>query len=161
MEMKIMLAGAVVLGGFLWAYLFVRQFIFNVRVAYPIIRKMNSLQPDLISIGAVRYTRISDLVTIGVGGALLAGIIYLCRNNLLMLISFAIGAVFAIVFIVMRCKPSNKEMFDLFSNAYSRFIPDDELRTIMYNKEYEKVKARLKNMGIRETFLPDFKKKSA
>ena len=64
MEMKIMLAGALVLAGFLWSYLFLRQFLFNIRVAYPLINKMNGLQPELIGVGAKRYTLISNLVSL-------------------------------------------------------------------------------------------------
>lgn len=158
MEIKIMLAGAMVLGGFLWAYLFVRQFLFNILVASPMIKKMNSLQEDLISVGAKRYTLISDLVSGIVGLAILALVIYLCRNSVYLIVTFVIGALFAIIMIALRTKPANKESFDLFSTAYARFIPDDELRTILYNKEYDKVKARLKHMGVRGTFLPEFKK---
>ena len=161
MEMKIMLAGVLVLVGFLWAYLFVRQFVFNIRVANPVIRKMNSLQEDMISVGAKRYTAISNLASLLVGAVTLAIVVFLCRKSPYLLIAVAVGAVFAIAFIVVRTKPDNKDMFDLFSRAYARFIPDDELRTILYNKEYEKVKARLMHMGVQDTFLPDFKKKSA
>ncbi len=155
MELKIMFAGAIVLGGFLWAYLFMRQFIFNILVAYPVIKRMRSLQTDLIGIGAVRYTRISNIVTLLVGGALLFVVIYFCP--LYLIISFAVGAVGALIFVILRTKPSNKDSFDLFASAYHRFVPDDELRTILYNKDYGKIKARLKAMGIRDTFLPDFK----
>ena len=47
MEMKIMLCGAMVLGGFLWSYLFLRQLVFNFRVANPLIKKMNLLLEHL------------------------------------------------------------------------------------------------------------------
>ena len=157
MELKIMLCGALVLGGFLWSYLFVRQFLFNIFVAHPLIRRMNLLQEDLIGKGASRYTLISDIVSLVVGLALLALVVYLCRNNVYMIICFGVGAIAAIVFILLRTKPENKESFDLFASAYYRFVPDDELRTILYNKEYKKVKSRLKDMGIEESFLPKFK----
>lgn len=155
MEMKIMLSGALVLGGFLWSYLFLRQFLFNILVAYPLIKKMNALQPELIGVGAKRYTLISNLVSIFVGGAIAAAVLILCP--LYTKISFAVGAVAAFLFIFVRTKPENKESFDLFSNAYYRFVPDDELRTLLYKKEYKKVKARLKDMGIQGNFVPEFK----
>ncbi len=158
MEMKIMWAGAMVLGGFLWSYLFARQLIFNILIAHPLIKKMNSLQPDLISVGAVRYTWVSNVVCVLLGGILLFVVIHFCP--LYLILSFAFGAVVAIILIMLRTKPANKDMFDAFSNAYCRFIPDDELRTIMYNKQYDKVKARLKNMGIRDTFVPKLNKQS-
>lgn len=155
MEMKIMLAGALVLAGFLWSYLFLRQFLFNIRVAYPLINKMNSLQPELIGVGAKRYTLISNLVSLLVGGAIAFAVLYFCPVYIK--ISFAVGAVAAFLFIFFRTKPENKESFELFTNAYYRFVPDDELRTLLYKKEYKQVKARLKEMGIQGTFVPDFK----
>lgn len=155
MEYKIMLSGAMVLGGFLWSYLFVRQFLFNFLVAFPTIKKMNALKPDLIAVGAKRYTWMSNAVVFFVGAALLFAVIWFCP--LYLKIAFGVGALAAFVFILFRMKPSNKEMFNLFSLAYYRFVPDDELRTILYNKEYEKVKSRLKKMGIKGTFIPEFK----
>lgn len=153
--MDIMLSGVFFLGGFLWTYLFLRQLMFNIMVAHPMIRKMNGLQKDLIASGATKYTIMSDAVCFVVAGLILFLILHFCK--LYMTLSFAGGAVIAFVCLVFRIKPTNKAMFDLFSNAYYRFIPDDELRTIVYNKDYGKIKARLKNMGIRETFLPEFK----
>lgn len=155
MEMKIMLSGALVLGGFLWSYLFLRQFLFNILVAFPLIKQMNTLQQDLIGIGAKRYTLISNLVSIFVGGAIAAAVLIFCPPYIK--ISFAVGAVAAFLFIFFRTKPEKKESFDLFSNAYYRFVPDDELRTLLYKKEYKKVKARLKEMGIQGNFVPEFK----
>ena len=155
MEMKIMISGALVLAGFLWSYLFVRQFLFNLLIAHPLIAKMNKLQPNLIASGATKYTVISDIISVVVAGVVLFLIIHFCP--LYIVLSFAGGAVVALIFLVFRVKPSNKQMFDLFSTAYYRFIPDDELRTIVYNKDYGKVKARLKKMGIKGTFVPEFK----
>ena len=81
MEMKIMLTGAIFLGGWLWAYLFVRQLMFNFAVAYPLIRNMNALREDLIAIGAKRYTTIS-VITCGFAAA---AILILRRRGLLSL----------------------------------------------------------------------------
>ena len=100
MEMKIMLAGALVLAGFLWSYLFLRQFLFNIRVAYPLINKMNGLQPELIGVGAKRYTLISNLVSLLVGGAIAFAVLYFCPVYIK--ISFAVGAVAAFLFIFFR-----------------------------------------------------------
>ena len=155
METKIMISGALVLAGFLWSYLFVRQIVFNFSVAYPLIRRMKELQPDLIAPGSKSYTVISNVICILVGGAILFAVAYFAP--LYISIAFAGGAVAAFLFILFRTKPENKGMMDLFCSAYYRFIPDDELRTIVFNKEYKKVKARLKNMGITGTFVPDFK----
>ena len=154
-SMKIMVSGALVLGGFLWSYLFIRQLLFNVRIGHPMIAKMNKLQPGMIAPGATKYTVISDIVNLVVAGGILFLIIHFCP--LYLILSFAGGALFAFIVLLFRIKPSNKQSFDLFSTAYYRFIPDDELRTIVYNKDYGKVKARLKKMGVKDTFIPQFK----
>ena len=72
MEVKIMLVGAIFLGGWLWAYLFIRQLMFNFRVAYPLIRDMNTLREELIAVGAKRYTTISTITCCVVAAGILA-----------------------------------------------------------------------------------------
>ena len=69
--MDIMLSGVFFLGGFLWTYLFLRQLMFNIMVAHPMIRKMNGLQKDLIASGATKYTIMSDAVCFVVAGLIL------------------------------------------------------------------------------------------
>ena len=155
MEMKILICGAVVLGGFLWCYLFLRQIVFNFSVAYPLIRKMNSLQDGLISPKAKTFTLISNLICLVLGGGILFAVIYF--TPLYVCISFAGGALAALIFILVQTKPANKSMFDSFCRTYYQFIPHDELRTIVYNKDYGKIKPLLKKMEISGTFVPDFK----
>ena len=87
--------------------------------------------------------------------AIAFAVLYFCP--LYIKISFAVGAVAAFLFIFFRTKPESKESFELFTNAYYRFVPDDELRTLLYKKEYKQVKARLREMGIQGNFVPDFK----
>ena len=48
-------------------------------------------------------------------------------------------------------------MFDAFCNTYYRFVPDDELRTAMYNKDPQRIKQRLYNLGLARDMVPDFK----
>ena len=98
---------------------------------------------------------ISNLVSILVGGAIAFAVLYFCP--LYFKISFAVGAVAAFLFIFFRTKPENRESFELFTNAYYRFVPDDELRTLLYKKEYKKIKARLREMDIQGNFVPEFK----
>ena len=156
---KIMLAAAILLCGFLWSYLFVRQICYNYIIAFPMIRKMNDLQPDLIAVGAKRYTTVSVIATGFLAALILALVIWFFRTpeRLYLLISFAVGAIAALVMFLIRMKPDNKEMFDLFANAYYRFVPDDELRTALAKKEYKQIRPRLKEMGVRGTFIPKFK----
>ena len=56
METKILLAAGIFFLGWLWFYFIMRQFLFNLMTAYPLIRKMQSIDKDLIAIGAKRYT---------------------------------------------------------------------------------------------------------
>lgn len=157
MEIKIMLAGALFLGGWLWAYLFLRQIFFNYTTAFPMIQKMNSLQEDLIAVGAKRYTVVSVVFCGVVAAAILAAVLVWCP--LYIRIGFLTGAVVAVVLLIPRVSARNREMFDSFCNSYCRFVPDDELRTAMYNKKTGQMKARLKAMGIDGSFIPDFKEK--
>jgi hypothetical protein len=74
-----------------------------------------------------------------------------------MIVFALIGAVIAIVMLIPRLNPSNKEVFDIFCDAYYRFIPDDELRTTVFNKNPKQINARLKVMHVSGTFVPEFK----
>ena len=157
MEIKIMLTGAIFLGGWLWAYLFIRQILFNFATAFPLIKRMNALQDELIAIGAKRYTVISVITCAVVALALLAAVMIWCP--LYLKIGFAAGAVLAIILLIPRVSANNRDMFDSFCTTYYRFVPDDELRTAMYNKKTGQMKSRLKAMGIQGSFIPDFKEK--
>ena len=157
MEMKVIFAGAMFLVGWLWFYLFFRQFLFNILVAFPMIKAMNKAQTDLIAIGAKRYTSVS-LIACTVVCAIVAGIIiWLCP--LYLIISFLVGALVGFVMYIGKLTPKNRAMFDVFCNAYYRFVPDDELRTLMYNKNPHKMKVRLHTMGVSTDWIPDFKDK--
>ena len=155
-EFKIMLGAALFLGGFLWSYLFLRQFLYNFIVAFPMIKKMNALQDGLIAVGAKRYTVISSLVTFFIGAVIVFLVLHFLK--LYQILCFFGGVVSAFALMISRVSLKNKEMFDLFCNAYYRFVPDDELRTILYNKEVKQIKPRLRKMGISGTFVPEFKK---
>ena len=155
MEMKVIFAGAMFLVGWLWFYLFFRQFLFNILVAFPMIKAMNKAQTDLIAIGAKRYTIVS-LIACTVVCAIVAGIIiWLCP--LYLIISFLVGALVGFVMYIGKLTPKNRAMFDVFCNAYYRFVPDDELRTLMYNKNPHKMKVRLHTMGVSTDWIPSFK----
>ena len=157
MEMKVIFAGAMFLVGWLWFYLFFRQFLFNILVAFPMIKAMNKAQTDLIAIGAKRYTIVS-LIACTVVCAIVAGIIiWLCP--LYLIISFLVGALVGFVMYIGKLTPKYRAMFDVFCNAYYRFVPDDELRTLMYNKNPHKMKVRLHTMGVSTDWIPDFKDK--
>ncbi len=156
MEVKIMYGAGLFFLGWLWFYLFMRQILFNVFTAFPLIRKMNALQKDLIAVGAVRYTVVSLIVCLLIAAGLLALMIWLCP--VYMEISFAVGALLCLLLLIRQIGPSNRPMFDTFCTAYYRFVPDDELRTAMYNKKTGQIKIRLRAMGLEGSFVPEFKK---
>jgi len=153
-EMKILLTAAVALGGFLWSYAFLRQILFNFLVAYPLIKKMRSLREDLIAIGATRYTNVSNIVCLLLAGVLAFVVIFFFPVYLS--ISFGVGALVSLAMLIKMVSPRNRVMFDSFCMAYYRFVPDDELRTAIYNKKTGPIRNRLRNMNIHDTFIPEF-----
>ena len=156
MEVKIMYAGLFFFLGWGWFYLFMRQFLFNILTAFPLIKKMRSLQKDLIAVGASRYTAVSLAVCVFISALLIGILAWLCAPYLL--ISFGVGALLGLVMFFTKLTPTNRPMFDTFCDGYYRFVPDDELRTAMYNKKTGQMKIRLREMGIEGSFIPEFKK---
>ena len=158
MEIKIMLAAALFFAGFLWVYLIIRQFLFNVSIAYPTLNKMKALKEDLIVIGAWRYTHISMVVCVLVSAVVLFVVIRFCPTYLL--ISFGVGSLICFLMLVFKIKPQNKAMFDNFCTAYCRFVQDDKLRTLMFEKDYKKIDRRLRELGCTGSFVPEFQKEA-
>ncbi len=157
MEIKIMLAAGIFLGGWLWFYLFMRQFLFNLMTANPLIRRMNALDPELIAIGAKRYTVISTIICVIISVIIAAVVIRFCPIYLL--VSFFIGALLCFVLLLPKFSYTNNAMFDSFCTAYCRFVPDDSLRTAMFNKDVKAMNRRLREMEYSGTFVPEFKNK--
>ncbi|MBR0160699.1 MAG: hypothetical protein IJQ02_05390 [Oscillospiraceae bacterium] len=154
MEIKIMLAAAIFFGGWLWFYLFMRQLFFNYMTAYPLMRRMRNLDPDLIAIGANRYTTISTVFCAIASLIILAVIIRFCP--LYLKISFSVGAILCCIMLLPKLSYRNRTMFDSFCAAYCRFVPDDSLRTAMYNKDVKAMNRRLREMDFGESFIPEF-----
>ncbi|MBQ3757230.1 MAG: hypothetical protein II873_08945 [Oscillospiraceae bacterium] len=155
METKIMLCAGVFFGGWLWFYLFMRQFLFNLMTAYPMIRKMQEIDPNLIAVGAKRYTNTSIIVCTVFSAIVLFVIFRFCPHYLI--ISFFVGAVLCMLMLWGKLSPQNKAMFENFCAGYCRFVGDDELRTLMFNKEIKKINRRLREMGYDRSFVPEFK----
>lgn len=154
MSMKIMWAGAIMFGGWLWFYILLRQLLFNFMTAYPLIKQMQATEPDLIAIGAKRYTTVSVTVCAIVAAIFAFVVIRFCP--LYMMICFFVGALIALVMFLPKLSAKNRDMFDSFCAAYYRFVPDDELRTAMYNKKPSQMKLRLHCMGLGTDFIPKF-----
>ena len=152
---KIMFAAAVFFGGWLWFYLFIRQFLFNLQTAYPMIRKMQEIDPELIAPGARRYTSTSVLVCLVISAVILGVVLFLCPKYLI--ISFFVGAVLCAVMLLGKLSAENRAMFESFCTAYCRFVPDDELRAAMFGKDAKKIDRRLRELGYDRSFVPEFK----
>ena len=148
--------GVMFFAGWIWFYLFGRQLIFNFTAAYPTIKKMRSLDKELIAPGADKYTNVSVIVCIVVIAAVAALIVRFCKLDLL--ISFFAGAFVALLLYIPSSTITTRNTFDLFCSAYSRFVPDDALRTAMYGRDVKDIKKRLKEMDFADTFVPEFKK---
>ena len=156
MEVSILYGGALFLVGWLWFYLFGRQFLFNILTAFPLIKKMQAIDAELIAPGAKKYTLVSVGVCTVVTAIAFAVVIVFCST--ILKIGFFAGAIVGLLSFFGKLTPENKPMFETFCNAYYRFVPDDELRTAMYNKKYPQMKTRLRAMGFIDTFIPEFKK---
>lgn len=157
MSMKILGGGALMMLGWLWNYLFIRQVMFNVRVAYPTIKKMNAAQEELIAIGAKRFTTVSLVSCLVVCAIIVAIVLAFCPWYFVLCV-FG-GALVGFFMYLPLLKSSNREMFDAFCASYYRFVPDDELRTTMYNKKTSQMRIRLRTMGVDDSFIPQFKDK--
>jgi len=153
MAMKIMWAAAIFFGGWLF-YLFGRQLVFNFSAAYPTIKKMREQDKELIAPGADKYTNISVLVCVVTIVVVAAIVIRFCP--LYLMISCAVGAVSALLMYLPHAKVSDRGTFDLFCSAYSRFVPDDELRPAMFNRKPKEIRKRVREMGLDPAFVPIF-----
>ena len=152
MAMKIMWAAAIFFGGWLFSYLFGRQLCFNFKAAYPMIKKMRGQDPELIAPGADKYTHISVIVCVLVILIICFVVVRFCK--LYLIISFFVGVVSALVMYLPRMNINERGIFDLFCSAYSRFVPDDELRTAMYERKPKEIRSRLKDMGLDSSIIP-------
>lgn len=146
--------GAIAFGGWLWFYLFGRQFLFNVMIAFPLIKKMNK-DKVLININSKRYTIISCVVC---GLLIAAGFLILLVKPLYLKIGFFCGALVCLIMVYSTMKAENKSMFDAFLSSYYRFVEDDELRQAMYEKKYKKMIGRVNDLECDTSFIPSFKK---
>jgi hypothetical protein len=153
--MKIMWAAAIFFGGWLFSYLFGRQLVFNFKAAYPMIRRMRAQDPELIAPGADKYTNISVIVC--VIAILIVSFIVVRFCKLYLIISFFVGVLSAFVMYLPRLGIGERSTFDLFCSAYSRFVPDDELRTAMYERKPKDIRGRLKDMGLDSSIIPSFR----
>ena len=154
--MQYMWFGVALMGGWFWFYLFVRQFLFDFTIAYPLTKKMRNTAEDLILSAANKYTTVSVVVC----SVFMALSVFLVLRFLktFYVIGFFAGALVCLIMLIGKLTPRDRSMFDVFCSTYYRFVPDDELRTAMYNKKPSQMKLRLHDMGLSTEFIPEFKK---
>lgn len=154
--MQIMWIGVALMGGWFWLYLFGRQFLFDFVVAYPMVKRMRNTAEDLILSAANKYTTVSVVVcTVFLVLSAFAVIWFL---KYYYVIAFFAGALIGLLMNLGKLSIRDRDMFDTFCATYYRFVPDDELRTAMYNKKPSQMKLRLHDMELSTDFIPDFKK---
>ena len=154
--MQIMWIGVALMAGWFWFYLFGRQFLFDFIVAYPIIKKMRSTAEDLILNAANKYTTVSVVVcTVFLA---ISAFVVIWFLKYYYVIAFFAGALIGLLTNLGNLTVRDRNMFDTFCATYYRFVPDDELRTAMYNKKPSQMKLRLHDMELSTDFIPEFKK---
>lgn len=157
MEKQIMWGALIFLGGWLWFYFFLRQLMFNFATALPMLNRFRKADPELISVNARRYSIICILVWTAICGGIAFVIIRFAAQYLW--ISFLVGGALGALLYIRHYGPDTKSNFLSFCGVYYRFVPDDELRTDMYNEKISQMKVRLDAMGIDKTaIIPEFKR---
>lgn len=156
MDKQIMWAALLFVAGWLWYYFFARQIVFNLTTVLPMINRFKKADKDLISVNANRLCIISCIVWLIICGASLALIIHFMK--LYLWLSFIGGGIIGVLTYITRYGPTTKSNFSDFCATYYRFVPDDMLRTAMYNNKISEMKVRLDEMGIDKTLIiPEFK----
>ena len=155
MQMKFLWAGAAAMMGWVLYYMFARQLIFNFTTAYPLVKKMKAARQDLIADSADKYTTTSVAAIIFILAVLIFVLVRFFA--LYIIIAFFVGFAVCGIMLIKNIGPENRKIFDTFCGAYYRFVPDDELRTDMYNCKPSKMKVRLHEMGVSTDWIPDFK----
>ena len=156
--MEFIWIGVLFLIGWMVAFLFIRQIMFNFATAYPTLEKMKNAKEDLIVyVNAKRYTGVSVATCIFVVALFVLLVIILKFIDLWMKIGFFVGIVVCVVTLINKVSPDNKNMFDAFCSSYYRFVPDDQLRTDMYNRKYPAMKLRCHDMDVSTEWIPKFK----
>ena len=159
--MKYIWCGVFFLLGWLWAYLFIRQFIFNFTAAIPLLKGMTKEKPDIIDMKfANRYTW-SSIIACGFLILLVGFVCVYFPKSPWNYGAFLFAGALCTLMLIKKMTPNHRNIFDSFCGAYYRFVPDDELRTAMYNLKPSAMKLRLKDLGLSTSWIPEFIKESA
>ena len=117
---------------------------------------MRSTAEDLILYAANKYTTVSVVVcTVFMA---LSAFVVIRFLKYYYIIAFFAGALVGLLMNLGKLSIRDRDMFDTFCATYYRFVPDDELRTAMFNKKPSQMKLRLHDMELPIDFIPEFKK---
>jgi hypothetical protein len=157
MEKQIMWAALIFLGGWLWFYFMLRQLIFNFTSAIPLLNRYRKASKELITVNAGRFLVISIVVWTVICGAIAYVVVRFASTYLWA--SFLGGGLLGVLLTIPHLGPYVKANYRDFCMSYYRFVPDDELRTAMYDFKLGQMKVRLDAMGIDKSIvIPEFKK---
>ena len=146
MDMKIMWAALIFVGGWFYFYICLRQLIFDFTVGFPLISKFGAAGETVFAAtGAKRLNIISviiwALICVGIGWV----VIRFCPTYLL--VSFWAGAVIGLACFAKRLGPGTKSNLEAWLRTYCRFMPDDALRMACYEADLPKLRSALRALN--------------
>ena len=154
--MQYIWCGVFALLGWMASYLFARQLIFNFTAAFPLLKGMTKEKEDLIDMKfAKRYT-MSSIITCAALMILVSFVCIYFPKSPWNWGAYIFGAVVCLLMLIGKLTPNHRNIFDSFCGAYFRFVPDDELRTAMYNLKPSVMKLRLHDLGLDTSWIPEF-----
>ena len=147
MEAKIMYGALMLVVGWLYFYICLRQLIFDFTVGYPLIKRFGAAGDQII---AVKPARSLNTISVCVWFALCAGLGFLVIHfcPLWLMLPFWGGALLGVATFATRLGPGTKSNLEAWLRTYYRFMPDDELRTACYNTDLPRIRAALRALGV-------------
>lgn len=143
MEAKIMYGALMIVAGWVYFYICIRQLVFDFTVGYPIIRLFATDDDRLIVAKPARnLNTVSVCVWFLLCGVLGFLVVWFC--SLWLMIPFWVGVIVGVVCYINKLGPKTKSNMDAWMRTYYRFMPDDELRTACYHTDYPRIRAALR-----------------
>lgn len=159
---QIIFIGFLAVLGWILAYLFWRQIMFNYKTALPVLNNMKAAKEDLIVYdNAKKYTIVSIATCIFVIVLFSVLVLILKFIKTPLKIAFFAGFLICILMLIGKMNYKDKHNFESFCSAYYRFVPDDQLRTDMYNRKFPAMKLRCHDLGVSTDWIPSFKEEKA
>ncbi|MEG1632699.1 MAG: hypothetical protein RR314_01480 [Oscillospiraceae bacterium] len=146
MAEKIMYGALIFIGGWFYFYVCLRQFVFDLTVGFPLIKKFGDAGETVFAPKPARWLNIIStviwlLICIGIGWASFRFF------ALYLLIAFWAGALLGVALYINKLGPRTRSNFEAFCRTYYRFMPNDELRTAAYNADLPGMRAALRSLN--------------